>query len=112
MKKIEAIIKPFKIDDVKEALEAVGVRGMTVVEAVGYGRQKGKEEIFRGSEHLNDFIPKMKLELVVDDEMLWPAIDAIKKAANTNRIGDGKIFVLDLHSATRIRTGETENNAL
>ena len=112
MKKIEAIIKPFKIDDVKEALEAVGIRGMTVVEAVGYGRQKGKEEIFRGSEHLNDFIPKMKLELVVDDEMLWPAIDAIKKAANTNRIGDGKIFVLDLHSATRIRTGETENNAL
>ena len=112
MKKIEAIIKPFKIDDVKEALEAVGVRGMTVVEAVGYGRQKGKEEIFRGSEHLNDFIPKMKLELVVDDEMLWPAIDAIKKAANTNRIGDGKIFVSSLEQVVKIRTGELNEDAL
>ena len=111
MKKIEAIIKPFKIDDVKEALEKVGVRGMTV-EAVGYGRQKGKEEIFRGSEHLNDFIPKMKLELVVDDEMLWPAIDAIKKAANTNRIGDGKIFVTNIETVIRIRTGETGLDAL
>ena len=94
MKKIEAIIKPFKIDDVKEALEEVGVRGMTVVEAVGYGRQKGKEEIFRGSEHLIDFIPKMKLELVVDDDMLWPAIEAIKK------------------TVIRIRTGETGSEAL
>ena len=85
---------------------------MTVVEAVGYGRQKGKEEIFRGSEHLNDFIPKMKLELVVDDEMLWPAIDAIKKAANTNRIGDGKIFVTNIETVIRIRTGETGLDAL
>jgi|TARA_B110000967_G_C18901467_1_gene575655 nitrogen regulatory protein P-II 1 len=112
MKKIEAIIKPFKIDDVKEALEAVGVRGMTVVEAAGYGRQKGKEEIFRGSEHLIDFIPKVKLELVVDDEMLWPAIEAIKKAANTNRIGDGKIFVTNIETAIRIRTSETGSDAL
>jgi nitrogen regulatory protein P-II 1 len=112
MKKIEAIIKPFKIDDVKEALEEVGVRGMTVVEAVGYGRQKGKEEIFRGSEHLIDFIPKMKLELVVDDDMLWPAIEAIKKSANTNRIGDGKIFVTNIETVIRIRTGETGLEAL
>ena len=112
MKKIEAIIKPFKIDDVIEALEVVGVRGMTGVEAVGYGRQKGKEEIFRGSEHLIDFIPKMKLELVVDDDMLWPAIEAIKKSANTNRIGDGKIFVTNIETVIRIRTGETGSEAL
>ena len=112
MKKIEAIIKPFKLEEVKDALSEIGVEGMTVSEVKGFGRQKGKEEIFRGSEHLNDFIPKMKLELVVDDEMLWRGVDAIKKAANTNRIGDGKIFVTNIETVIRIRTGETGLDAL
>ena len=112
MKLVSAIIKPFKLQEVREALVDAGIEGLTITEVKGYGRQKGKEEIFRGSEHLIDFIPKMKLELVVDDDMLWPAIEAIKKSANTNRIGDGKIFVTNIETVIRIRTGETGSEAL
>jgi nitrogen regulatory protein P-II 1 len=106
MKKIEAIIKPFKLDEVKEALHEVGVQGITVTEAKGFGRQKGHTELYRGAEYVVDFLPKVKVEIVLTDEQVEPAIEAVMKAARTGRIGDGKIFVLDVHEAIRIRTGE------
>jgi nitrogen regulatory protein P-II 1 len=106
MKKIEAIIKPFKLDDVKEALQEIGLQGMTVVEAKGFGRQKGHTELYRGAEYVVDFLPKLKLEVVVADEQVESALEAIQRAAKTGKIGDGKIFVLDVSSAIRIRTGE------
>ena len=106
MKKIEAVIKPFKLDEVKEALHEVGVQGITVTEAKGFGRQKGHTELYRGAEYVVDFLPKVKVEIVLTDEQVEPAIEAIMKAARTGRIGDGKIFVLDVHEAIRIRTGE------
>jgi nitrogen regulatory protein PII len=112
MKKIEAIIKPFKLDDVKEALHEVGVQGMTVVEAKGFGRQRGHTELYRGAEYVVDFLPKLKVEVVVADAGLQSAIDAITKAAQTGKIGDGKIFVSDVGEAVRIRTGETGDGAL
>ena len=106
MKKIEAIIKPFKLDDVKEALGAVGVEGLTVTEVKGFGRQKGHTELYRGAEYVVDFLPKIKLEIVVDDDQSETVIEAVVGAANTGKIGDGKIFVLPLEEAVRIRTGE------
>jgi len=112
MKKIEAIIKPFKLDDVKEALQEVGLQGITVTEAKGFGRQKGHTELYRGAEYVVDFLPKVKLEIVVDDAMLEKAIDAIKQAAHTGRIGDGKIFVLPVEDAIRVRTGESGTDAI
>ncbi|MBL4645620.1 MAG: transcriptional regulator [Hyphomicrobiales bacterium] len=112
MKKIEAIIKPFKLDEVKEALQEVGLQGITVLEAKGFGRQKGHTELYRGAEYVVDFLPKVKLELVVNDDMLDKAIEAITEAAHTGRIGDGKIFVSDVLDAIRIRTGETGNEAI
>ena len=112
MKKIEAIIKPFKLDEVKEALQGVGLQGMTVVEAKGFGRQKGHTELYRGAEYVVDFLPKLKLELVVADDQVEPAIEAIVRAAKTGKIGDGKIFVSDVSAAIRIRTGETGDSAL
>ena len=107
MKKIEAIIKPFKLDDVKEALQEIGLQGMTVVEAKGFGRQKGHTELYRGAEYVVDFLPKLKVEVVVGDEQVEAALEAIHKAAKTGKIGDGKIFVLDVQNVVRIRTGET-----
>jgi len=107
MKKIEAIIKPFKLDDVKEALQEIGLQGMTVVEAKGFGRQKGHTELYRGAEYVVDFLPKLKIEVVVGDEQVDAVIEAIQKAAKTGKIGDGKIFVLDVAKVVRIRTGET-----
>ena len=112
MKKIEAIIKPFKLDEVKDALQEAGIQGITVVEAKGFGRQKGHTELYRGAEYVVDFLPKVKLEVIVSDEQLDGAIEAIKTAAETGRIGDGKIFVSDISQAIRIRTGETGNDAL
>ncbi|MDG1825614.1 MAG: P-II family nitrogen regulator [Henriciella sp.] len=112
MKKIEAIIKPFKLDDVKEALHEVGVQGMTVVEAKGFGRQRGHTELYRGAEYVVDFLPKLKVEIVVADGGVQSAIEAITKAAQTGKIGDGKIFVSDVSEAVRIRTGETGDGAL
>ena len=112
MKKIEAIIKPFKLDEVKDALQEAGIQGITVVEAKGFGRQKGHTELYRGAEYVVDFLPKVKLEVVVADDLLDGAIEAIKAAAETGRIGDGKIFVSDISQAIRIRTGETDNEAL
>jgi len=112
MKKIEAIIKPFKLDDVKEALQEVGLQGITVTEAKGFGRQKGHTELYRGAEYVVDFLPKVKLEIVVDDSMLEKAIEAIKQAAHTGRIGDGKIFVLPVEDAIRVRTGESGVDAI
>lgn len=112
MKKIEAIIKPFKLDDVKEALHAVGMQGMTVTEAKGFGRQRGHTELYRGAEYVVDFLPKLKVELVIADDGVSGAIDAISKAAHTGKIGDGKIFVSDVSEAVRIRTGETGEGAL
>ena len=112
MKKIEAIIKPFKLDDVKEALHGVGMQGMTVTEAKGFGRQRGHTELYRGAEYVVDFLPKLKLELVVSDSSVANAIDAITKAAQTGKIGDGKIFVSEVTEAVRIRTGETGDGAL
>lgn len=112
MKKIEAIIKPFKLDDVKEALHEVGVQGMTVVEAKGFGRQRGHTELYRGAEYVVDFLPKLKIEAVVADASVANAIEAITKAAQTGKIGDGKIFVSDVTEALRIRTGETGDTAL
>ena len=106
MKKIEAIIKPFKLDEVKEALHQVGLMGITVVEAKGFGRQKGHTELYRGAEYVVDFLPKVKLEIVLDDALLERAIEAIQQAAHTGRIGDGKIFITDVQDAIRIRTGE------
>ncbi|MCH2456698.1 P-II family nitrogen regulator [Henriciella barbarensis] len=112
MKKIEAIIKPFKLDDVKEALHGVGMQGMTVTEAKGFGRQRGHTELYRGAEYVVDFLPKLKLELVVSDSSVANAIEAITKAAQTGKIGDGKIFVSEVTEAVRIRTGETGDGAL
>jgi nitrogen regulatory protein P-II 1 len=112
MKKIEAIIKPFKLDEVKEALQEVGVQGITVTEAKGFGRQKGHTELYRGAEYVVDFLPKVKIEIVVADDRLEAAVEAIQKAARTGRIGDGKIFVLDVQEAIRIRTGETGADAI
>jgi nitrogen regulatory protein PII len=112
MRKIEAIIKPFKLDDVKEALHAVGMQGMTVTEAKGFGRQRGHTELYRGAEYVVDFLPKLKVELVVADSSVPGAIEAISKAAQTGKIGDGKIFVSEVTEAVRIRTGETGDSAL
>jgi nitrogen regulatory protein P-II 1 len=112
MKKIEAIIKPFKLDEVKEALQEIGLQGITVIEAKGFGRQKGHTELYRGAEYVVDFLPKVKIEVVLSDEMLDKAIEAIQKAAKTGRIGDGKIFVSSVEEAIRIRTGETGNEAI
>jgi nitrogen regulatory protein P-II 1 len=112
MKKIEAIIKPFKLDEVKEALQDLGVQGMTVIEAKGYGRQKGHTELYRGAEYVIDFLPKIKIEVVVSDDQLQPALDAIVTAARTGRIGDGKIFVSEILDVLRIRTGETGATAV
>ena len=112
MKKIEAIIKPFKLDDVKEALQGVGIQGLSVIEAKGFGRQKGHTELYRGAEYVVDFLPKVKIEVVVADDMLDTGIDAIVSAARTGKIGDGKIFVMDVSHATRIRTGEDGIDAL
>jgi nitrogen regulatory protein P-II 1 len=112
MKKIEAIIKPFKLDEVKEALQEAGIQGITVLEAKGFGRQKGHTELYRGAEYVVDFLPKVKIEVVVADENLGPAIEAIRGAAQTGRIGDGKIFVSQIDEAIRIRTGETGADAV
>ena len=112
MKKIEAIIKPFKLDDVKEALQEIGLAGMTVIDARGFGRQKGHTELYRGAEYVVDFLPKVKIELVVDDGRVDEAVQAIAKAANSGRIGDGKIFVSPVEDAIRIRTGETGPDAI
>jgi nitrogen regulatory protein P-II 1 len=107
MKKIEAVIKPFKLDDVKEALQALGIQGMTVLEAKGFGRQKGQTELYRGAEYVVDFLPKIKIEVVIGDDLLAAAVEAIQSAAHTGRIGDGKIFVSDIVEVVRIRTGES-----
>ncbi len=112
MKKIEAIIKPFRLEDVKTALHDAGVQGMTVTEVRGFGRQKGHTEIYRGSEYTVDFVPKVKIEIVIDDERAAEVVEAIAKAANTGKIGDGKIFVLPVEQAVRIRTGETGQAAV
>jgi nitrogen regulatory protein P-II 1 len=112
MKKIEAIIKPFKLDEVKEALQDLGLQGMTVVEAKGFGRQKGHTELYRGAEYVVDFLPKLKLEVVVNDDQADAAIEAILNAARTGRIGDGKIFVTDVANVIRIRTGEAGPQAI
>jgi len=112
MKLIKAIIKPFKLDDVREALSEVGVTGITVSEVKGFGRQKGHTELYRGAEYVVDFLPKVKVETVVDDEAVEKVIEAISKAANTGKIGDGKIFVLNVEQAVRIRTGESGSEAL
>ena len=112
MKKIEAIIKPFKLDEVKEALHDIGLQGLTVIEAKGFGRQKGHTELYRGAEYVVDFLPKVKIELVVDDQLLERAIEAIQRAAYTGRIGDGKIFVSPVEEAIRVRTGERGKDAI
>ena len=112
MKKIEAVIKPFKLDEVKEALQEVGLQGITVTEAKGFGRQKGHTELYRGAEYVVDFLPKVKIEVVVADGMVERAIEAIRQAAHTGRIGDGKIFVSTIEEAIRIRTGETGAEAI
>ena len=112
MKKIEAIIKPFKLDEVKEALQEVGIQGLTVTEAKGFGRQKGHTELYRGAEYVVDFLPKVKIEVVLEDEQLEAAIEAIVDAARTEKIGDGKIFVSTTEQAIRIRTGEEGVDAL
>jgi len=112
MKLVSAIIKPFKLDDVREALSEIGVQGITVTEVKGFGRQKGHTELYRGAEYVVDFLPKVKVEVAISDEVVDQAIEAISKAANTGKIGDGKIFVLPLEQAVRIRTGETGNEAI
>ncbi len=112
MKKIEAIIKPFKLDEVKESLNEIGIQGITVTEIKGFGRQKGHTELYRGAEYVVDFLPKIKLEIVVDDELSEKVVEVIVNSAQTGRIGDGKIFVSTLDDAIRIRTGERGNNAL
>ena len=112
MKKVEAISKPFKLDEVKEALSAVGVQGITVSEVKGFGRQKGHTELYRGAEYVVDFLPKVKLDIIVADEMVAPVVEAIQRAAKTGRIGDGKIFVLPIEDVVRIRTGERGGDAL
>jgi len=112
MKKIEAIIKPFKLDEVKEALHDVGIQGITVLEAKGFGRQKGHTELYRGAEYVVDFLPKVKIEVVVEDKMANQVVEAIQNAAKTGRIGDGKIFISTIDQAIRIRTGETGGEAI
>ena len=112
MKKIEAIIKPFKLDEVKEALQDIGLQGITVTEAKGFGRQKGHTELYRGAEYVIDFLPKVKLEIVIADDLVERAVDAIQKAARTGKIGDGKIFITPVEDAIRIRTGETGLEAI
>ena len=112
MKKIEAIVKPFKLDEVREALSEIGVTGLTVTEVKGFGRQKGHTELYRGAEYVVDFLPKVKVEVVVADKLVEPAIEAIVKSARTGKIGDGKIFVLPVEEAVRIRTGETADAAV
>jgi len=112
MKKVEAIIKPFKLEEVKEALNAVGVQGITVSEVKGYGRQKGHSELYRGAEYVVDFLPKIKLEVVVPDALVSDVVKAIQEAAHSGRVGDGKIFVLPVDEAIRIRTGETGEDAI
>lgn len=112
MKKIEAIIKPFKLDDVKEALNEIGIQGMTISDVKGYGRQKGHKEIYRGAEYVVDFIPKIKIEIVIEDERVEQVIKTVQDAANTGKIGDGKIFVLSIDEAVRVRTGERGKDAI
>ena len=112
MKKVEAVIKPFKLDEVKEALHEIGVSGITYVEAKGFGRQKGHTELYRGAEYVVDFLPKVKLEIIVSDETAAQVVETIERAARTGRIGDGKIFVLPMEEVVRIRTGERGSNAL
>jgi nitrogen regulatory protein P-II 1 len=112
MKKVEAVIKPFKLDEVKEALSSVGVQGITVTEVKGFGRQRGHTELYRGAEYVVDFLPKVKLEIIVKNDQVDPVIEAIASAAKTGRIGDGKIFVTDVGEVVRIRTGETGESAL
>ncbi|MCD4765765.1 MAG: P-II family nitrogen regulator [Methanosarcinales archaeon] len=112
MKKIEAIIKPFKLDDVKEALNEIGIQGMTTSEVKGYGRQKGHKEIYRGAEYVVDFIPKIRVEIVVDSELAEQVVETIIQASNTGKIGDGKIFVLPVEEAIRVRTGERGKDAI
>ena len=112
MKKIEAIIKPFKLDEVKDALQEAGVHGITVTEAKGFGRQKGHTELYRGAEYVVDFLPKLKIDIVIADNLLEQAIEAIQKSAHTGRIGDGKIFVTNIEQAVRIRTGESGETAI
>lgn len=112
MKKIEAIIKPFKLDEVKEALQEIGLQGITVTEAKGFGRQKGHTELYRGAEYVVDFLPKVKIEIVITDDALDRAMDAIRRAAQTGRIGDGKIFVSNIEQVVRIRTGESGADAI
>ena len=112
MKLVTAIIKPFKLDDVREALSEIGVQGMTVTEVKGFGRQKGHTELYRGAEYVVDFLPKVKLEVAIDDGMLESVLEAITKAANTGKVGDGKIFVSSLQEVVRIRTGETGSDAV
>ena len=112
MKKVEAIIKPFKLEEVKEALNALGIQGMTVSEVKGFGRQKGHTELYRGAEYIVDFLPKVKIEVVVQDEILEKVVEAVTKAAKTGRIGDGKIFVIPVEDTIRIRTGETGEEAI
>lgn len=112
MKKIEAIIKPFKLDDVKDALNEIGIQGMTLTEVKGYGRQKGHNEIYRGAEYVVDFIPKVKLEIVVASDLVDKVVDVIRNAANTGKIGDGKIFVVPVERVVRVRTGEEDGDAV
>jgi len=112
MKQVSAIIKPFKLDDVREALSEIGVQGITVTEVKGFGRQKGHTELYRGAEYVVDFLPKVKLEAVIEDDMVDQVIEAVSKSANTGKIGDGKIFVYPVEQAVRIRTGETGTEAL
>lgn len=112
MKKIEAIIKPFKLDEVKEALQEIGLQGITVIEAKGFGRQKGHTELYRGAEYVVDFLPKVKVEVVLTDDLVDKAVEAIQNAAKTGRIGDGKIFISTIEDAIRIRTGETGGSAI
>ncbi len=112
MKRVEAIIKPFKLDEVKDALSEVGVQGMTVTEVKGFGRTGGKKEVYRGSAYVVDFVPKVKIEIVLPDEMVQDVLDAIEKSAKTGRIGDGKIFVIPIDTAIRIRTGERDRDAI
>ena len=112
MKKIEAIVKPFKLDEVKEALHEIGLQGITVTEAKGFGRQKGHTELYRGAEYVVDFLPKVKIEIVLEDSMVEKAIEAINKSAKTGKIGDGKIFVINIERAIRIRTGEEGSDAI
>ena len=112
MKKVEAIIKPFKLDDVKEALHELGIKGLTVTEAKGFGRQKGHTELYRGAEYVVDFLPKVKIEVVLEDAMVERAVEAIQRSAHTGRIGDGKIFIATIDEVIRIRTGETGAQAI